>query len=136
MEYNEKLYEKPLIYAVIQLSYQEMRTIHRTLQTNVDEKDSMGCTALSVAAWYGKHRMAKYLIKQGADVNTKDNHGLTPLLCACECNHYNVAKLLLKHGADVEVCDAFNNATPMKHAVYNENKKMIKLLKEYICKRS
>ena len=43
-------------------------------------KDNLGRTPLSLAAYYGKLAVVKYLVEeQQCDVNTRDNKGLTPL---------------------------------------------------------
>jgi ankyrin repeat protein len=64
-----------------------------------------GIAPLSVAAYYGRHEIAKYLIEKGANVNQTLHGKRTPtprtaLLRAIWKKQNKVAILLLEHGAD------------------------------------
>jgi len=66
-------------------------------------------TPLHTAAWFGKVKIAEYLISKGADVNAKNGDGGTPLfVAAIDTGHrehdrgkIEVAKFLISEGADV-----------------------------------
>ncbi|MBR2208302.1 MAG: ankyrin repeat domain-containing protein [Synergistaceae bacterium] len=70
---------------------------------NVNYKDNIGWTALTLATSYGKNpKIVTTLLDSGANVNVKDNDNDTVLINAV---HYNdnieIIKLLLQSGADV-----------------------------------
>lgn len=72
-------------------------------------------TPLLAAAWEGRVKMVKSLIKAGADVNAKNERGLTPLHKACTWGNTEVAKALIKAGADVNAKDKYG-LTPLHKA--------------------
>jgi len=65
------------------------------------------CTPLHVAAYFGRARIAKLLIEQGADVNAKDFSGRTPLHLAALRHNARITQLLLNSGADPLALDAY-----------------------------
>ena len=68
---------------------------------NVNERDSLGGTALHDAAWAGDLRMAQLLLDWKADPNARHQEGgSTPLHYAVITNHPEFAALLLSRGAD------------------------------------
>jgi len=54
-----------------------------------------GFTALHISAKYGMVRVARVIIKKGADVNVAGKNGLTPLHVASHYNHPAMVQLLL-----------------------------------------
>jgi serine/threonine protein kinase len=64
---------------------------------NVNARDSMGRTALMLAASKGHGGAAKFLIKRGANVNARDINGKTALIRAIEGGHDDTAKALQKN---------------------------------------
>ena len=70
---------------------------------NVNERDSLGGTALHDAAWSGEAAIVEILLDGGAHVNASHAEaGSTPLHYAVITNHMNVARLLLDRGADLK----------------------------------
>ena len=68
----------------------------------VNERDSLGGTALHDAAWAGDLRMVQLLLDQKADPNLKHlEGGSTPLHYAIITNHPDVVDLLLRRGASL-----------------------------------
>ncbi len=76
-----------------------------------------GWTPLTWSAYYGNHRIAEYLLENGANVNlpkirTKKQpkyDGYTPLHFAAFFGHINVVKVLLDHGALTNLKDSWDN---------------------------
>jgi ankyrin repeat protein len=56
-----------------------------------------GNTALHGAAWFGRLDFARWLLRQGADVQAKDYGGKTPLAVAEERGQAELAELLRRH---------------------------------------
>jgi len=70
--------------------------------SDIDEKDENGMTALIRAAEEGDTETVKLLLDQGADIEAKNNDGLTALHTALENGRTETAALLIARGADVE----------------------------------
>lgn len=71
-------------------------------QTQVDDRDENGTTALMIAATKGLTQFVKELLSHGADVNAQDLDNWTALLCATKSGHLEVVELLVENGADIE----------------------------------
>jgi ankyrin repeat protein len=95
----------------------------------VSSKDSLGFTALDLAAKYDQPEIVALLLANGADVNAQvrvwdiTNHGLeqhageSPLTLALQSYlHKEVVGMLLTHGADVNV-ELSNGGTPLSLAI-------------------
>lgn len=67
-----------------------------------------GCTALRVAAVYGRNDIVRELITLGADINTRNKDGLTPL----HIDRITTVDILIKAGANVNIADYLGN-TPI-----------------------
>ena len=57
-------------------------------------------TPLQQASYYGREKVAAYLVSRAANVNAADGQGWTPLHLAASQGHLPIVKLLVKHGAD------------------------------------
>jgi len=57
--------------------------------------EQKGFTALHISAKYGTVRVARIMIKKGADVSIAGKNGLTPLHVAAHYNHSAMVTLLL-----------------------------------------
>ncbi len=68
---------------------------------DVNEKDSVGWTALMLAARNGYTATVQALIDAGANVNVKDGDGNTPLMAAAGYGEISTVKALLHAGATV-----------------------------------
>lgn len=73
-----------------------------TPQTEIDERDRAGCTALHYAVWRGDAAGVERLLDLGADVNASYGEGWTALMDAAWLGHVEMAKLLIDRGAIVE----------------------------------
>jgi ankyrin repeat protein len=91
-------------------------------------------TLLHKACWLGDFSIVEWLIANGANVKAKDCYGSTPLGAAVLRGHGNIAELLLNRGADphsVIVTDCVFVRTVLSEAIFQDNLKMINLLKKY-----
>lgn len=71
-------------------------------QSQVDDKDENGTTALMVAAGKGLIPFVKELVSHGADINAQDLDSWTALLCATKSGHLEIVELLVENGAEIE----------------------------------
>ena len=74
----------------------------------VDERNSMGATALMRAALFARPVTARELVARGADVNARDSRGETPLMWSCcgvGATNGTAVSELLRLGADVNACN-------------------------------
>lgn len=75
-------------------------------------------------------RIAKSLMRGGANVNRVDDHGNTILLSAADNHQTDIVKMLIESGADVN-WSGRNNVTPLIHAVSNQDSKLAEYLIEH-----
>lgn len=71
-------------------------------QTQVDDRDENGTTALMIASGKGLTQFVRELMSHGADVNAQDLDNWTSLLCATKAGFLEVVELLVENGADIE----------------------------------
>ena len=71
-------------------------------QTQVDDRDENGTTALMIAANKGFTQFVRELISHGADVNAQDLDNWTALLCATKSGHLEIVEILVENGAEIE----------------------------------
>ena len=75
---------------------------------NVNHKDSVGQTALHMAADHGATSVMEYLLEKYKGIinaNAADNDGISVLQTAVIAGQINACRLLLKHGADPDQPD-------------------------------
>lgn len=70
--------------------------------TPVDARDSLGRTALHIAAGRGRREMIEALVHAGASVGATDEEGWSPLHLASVSGHTGIARLLLDAGAPID----------------------------------
>ena len=68
--------------------------------TDINAKDGVPHTPLTVAALEGQSEVVNYLLDHGADINLASSGEYTALTCACYRNHPLTARLLIERGAD------------------------------------
>ncbi len=83
-----------------------------------DKKDRW--TPLIYAIYHSNWRMAKVLIRAGANVNLADNANRTPLMWAALRNSGITATILVEHGANVNAVD-INGRTALQYAIIYTN---------------
>ena len=83
-----------------------------------DQKDKW--TPLIYAIYHSNWRMAKVLIRAGANVNLADSANRTPLMWAALRNSGVTATILVEHGANVNAVD-INGRTALQYAIIYTN---------------
>lgn len=71
-------------------------------QTQVDDRDENGTTALMIAAGKGLTQFVRELLSHGAEVNAQDLDNWSALLCAAKSGHLDVVEILFENGAEIE----------------------------------
>lgn len=84
-----------------------------SIRVDVDEPTPVGLTPLTIAAGYGRVRVARVLLKTGADLSaTGIQSGATALHASARQGHMTVTRLLVKAGADLDARNS-NGVTPL-----------------------
>jgi ankyrin repeat protein len=78
----------------------EMMELLARRGANPSRKNTVGRTALHVAAEQGRIEAAEWLIKMGVPVGSRDESGNTPLQGARAAGREEIAKWLIAHGAN------------------------------------
>lgn len=94
--------------------------------TNINEKDSFGNSALLYAAMNCKTDIVELLLAKGAEINSKDSEGKTALMAAVDGLCSDTVRLLINSGIDINAKDNFGqNALTYTikyyHYPYNSN---------------
>lgn len=131
---KEKKY-KEIIYLLTDKSllnnHGDLEQVKRLIADGADinEKDSVGQTALAQAAEAGYLEIAKLLVEKGADINVKNEQYRTPLHIASLCGHLDIAKLLISNKASIIAKDK-DGKTPLDLAKEKKYKEIISLLSD------
>ncbi|KAJ6948581.1 hypothetical protein NC651_002796 [Populus alba x Populus x berolinensis] len=91
---------------------------------SLDSKDSLGRTALHMAAANGHLDIVEYLISQGVDLNSTNKEKNTALHWACLNCHIEVVKKLILAGSSLGFLNS-HERTPMDEAVTREKMDVI-----------
>lgn len=62
-------------------------------------------TLLITAAFYGRPKLMKIFIKNGAELDCINEHGDTALIMVARVNYSSLAKLLVESGANRDICN-------------------------------
>lgn len=73
-------------------------------------------TSLNVSLLFKNWDIAKYCIKNGADVNNPDSSSDTPLMTTCKHGNLEIARLLIEKGAEINAQNKYD-ATPISLAI-------------------
>jgi ankyrin repeat protein len=115
---------------LIQAAHSDFLRVARYLldnQANVNVKDNLGETALTMAAAGGHRAIVELLLSRGAEVNAKGLLGYTALHQAAKYGFQAVIETLLANHADVNAPDN-NGDTPLFLAAANGKLKNVQLL--------
>jgi ankyrin repeat protein len=82
----------------------DLSAVNQLIQAGaeVNQRDSIGRTALLWASQQGRLEIVRSLLRAGADPNVKDQNGWTPVSSAFEFRHFDVVEALVQAGADVD----------------------------------
>lgn len=99
-----------------------------------DKTDGVGKTAISLAAFKGYLKIAKFLIlEMKVNVNIVDKNGSSPLYLCCMLSRTNfeMLKLLVENGnADVNLCESKMNYSPLWISISYKNEQFARYLIE------
>ncbi len=87
-----------------------------------------GITPLSLAAYYSKWDVVKYLIEQGAEVNAADKYGRTVLHRAASYGQLDVVKFLIEQGANINSLTHDQKEKLLKYVKQHNHQNIIDLL--------
>ncbi|GEM_PF-7060456 len=87
-------------------------------------------TPLGAAFSHNELKIAKLLLKNGADINHQDSKGISILLAAIQAGKIEHVKLLIESGADVTAKDKFG-MNIYHYALYEPSIEMLDLLYKY-----
>ncbi|MCK4345558.1 MAG: ankyrin repeat domain-containing protein [Bacteroidales bacterium] len=95
----------------------------------IKTRDNEGDSPLTWAVTTDNIKIARYLIKQGAEINSSNKDGRTPLHWAAIRATKDMAELLIENGADINSLD-YDKHTPLHNAGTRGNVEVAKLLVE------
>lgn len=94
-------YKWPSIIQPLRVAH--YRSLIENHLSDLNTKNTQGCSPLHLAVSRGDAAICKLLLKKRADVNATNQEGLTPLQIACDtCKNPTVWRLLIDYGACVD----------------------------------
>jgi len=96
---------------------------------NLNDTDTHGRTSLTLAAYYGRTRMAKELIRRGALINYADKYGSTPVYWAAKWGHTDLIRVFVEMKADANKPNK-RGVTPLHISAFNGYMATVKYLVE------
>lgn len=98
-----------LFRAIVENDINEVKTILDENTIDIDNilEEKYGTTALTIAAWFNRTAIIKYLILRGAEIDKFDAKGNTALMLAVKNINYSAIALLVDAGADILLKDKF-----------------------------
>lgn len=88
-------------------------------QSQVDDRDENGTTALMIASSKGQIQYVRELLSHGAEVNAQDLDNWTSLLCASKGGFLEIVELLIENGADIEQRDMVSAASNFFREIFH-----------------
>jgi len=102
-------------------------TMSANVDLNLNQRDSLGGTALIWAASQARANLVRCLLESGAKPNIKDNDGATAMIRAASLQDPETLNLLITKGADFRIADN-NNWTPLHVAAHYGHKSSVNAL--------
>lgn len=123
----------PLIIASAEGKSTEVVELLLNMGSNINVIDDFKRTPLIYASANGQNGIVKCLLDHGANVDIKCDDGFNSLFYACQYDFDYIVKILLESGANPNIVNDFGD-TPLGWAKKNKNKKIIKMLIDYMPK--
>ncbi|XP_046544239.1 uncharacterized protein LOC124254447 [Haliotis rubra] len=76
---------------------------------NINQKTSLGQTALLLSSVEGHISLANFLLEKGAGINITDTQGCSPLHSASAHGQLSIVQQLLERGANINCCDSIGS---------------------------
>ena len=99
----------PTTRAILAVKHHNMQHLEHVLDTEalpIETRDQHGNTLFILACQQGSKRLAKFLLRRGADINAQNNSGNTALHYLHEYHHKLLAEYLERKGADNSIRNA------------------------------
>uniref|UniRef100_A0A8C9W5W4 Ankyrin repeat and SOCS box containing 3 n=1 Tax=Scleropages formosus TaxID=113540 RepID=A0A8C9W5W4_SCLFO len=94
----------------------------------VNSRTHDSATPLYLAARQGRFRVARHLLRAGADVNRTTGDGASPLFAAVDGGHRKVAELLVRWGSEVNHAHSVSGWSCLHQAVFRGHPEMVRFL--------
>ena len=98
-----------MLHAIIENDINEVKAVLDKgileIDSPLDEK--YGTTAMTLASWFNRTAILKYLILRGAKIDNFDDKGNTALMLAVKNVNYSAIGLLISFGADMRLKDKY-----------------------------
>ena len=110
----------------------DLETVKSILEKDpelIKARDNVGDSPLTWAVTTNNIEIARYLIKQGAEINASNQDGRTPIHWVVIRAGADMAELLIENGADINIVD-YDKHTPLHNAGTRGNVEVAKLLVE------
>jgi len=96
-------------------------------KADVNARDLMGWTPLTIAVSAGHEPIVRELVGAGADVKSANDRGITPLHYAASKGRVEIGRLLIQRGADINARDKASQL-PLHRAATTNSTAFINLL--------
>jgi hypothetical protein len=125
--------EEEFFKAVGDGDVRKVETLLKASPQLLEARNRLGLTPILEAAYDGKTKVAKVLIRSGGDVNATWNvpgeqEGFNPLHVSAINGHLDIAQLLIRGGTKINTKSALGE-TPLDVAIQNGHKKLADLFK-------
>ena len=105
-KHSQKYQQNALHQAVLSKNIEEVKSLLKNINLEVNSKDKLGRTALHYAVFNGDMEMTKLLLLYKADIDAVDSaKEWTPLFFAVFMKHTDITNFLIKKGANIILKD-------------------------------
>jgi len=126
-------FTKLMRWVMISINHPELLANIKCVEKNlIDQKNTLGYTALMLACANKLNNVTEILINLGADVNLCNNDGKTALMLASECNADYIVNLLIAANANINIMNN-DEMTALTIAAKFNCDSIVKILKNAHC---